>query len=429
VSRHPVQVRVPGDKSISHRALIFAAMATGESRVAGLLDSADTRATAAALRELGLDIPAGRLDELRITGKGTTGLTAPARVLDCANSGTTARLLLGALAGCPFRTILTGDDSLQARPMRRVTEPLSAAGARFEELRRNDRLPIAVTGARPLQELRWRSPQPSAQVKSALLLAGLTGRAAVTVSEAVQSRDHSERMLAAMGASVVCEADDQGHTVRMAPTDRLDPIDVLVPGDFSAAAFFLALGALRGPVRVAGVGLNPGRTGAMHVIQRMGARVEATVEGTSAGEPVGSVRVEPAALDGVHVTADEVPALLDEIPILAALAARARGETRFDGVAELRVKESDRIDAVQQNLRALGVATEAGPDHLMVMGGAGPLRGRVRAFHDHRIAMAFGVLGALPGNEIQVEGADAVAISFPDFWERLQRVTEELDRP
>jgi 3-phosphoshikimate 1-carboxyvinyltransferase len=427
--RDPVDVRVPGDKSISHRALLFAALATGESRVAGLLDSADTRATAAALRELGIGLPPGALGELRVTGRGTGGFTAPGRPLDCANSGTTARLLLGALAGCRFRAILTGDDSLQSRPMRRVTEPLSAAGARFEELKRNDGLPIAVTGARPLTEMAWRSPQPSAQVKSALLLAGLTGQTAVTVSEAVQSRDHSERMLAAMGARLETGTDEQGYTARMGTTARLDPIDITVPGDFSAAAFFLALGALLGPIRVARVGLNPGRVGAMHVIRRMGARVEAAVEATSAGEPVGSVLVEPADLQGVHVTADEVPALLDEIPILAALAARARGETRFDGVAELRVKESDRIDAVQQNLRALGVETEAGPDHLVVMGGSGPLRGRVRAFHDHRIAMAFGVLGALPGNEIQVEGASAVGISFPDFWERLQRVTQELDRP
>lgn len=423
-----MEVRVPGDKSVSHRALVFAALASGESRITGILDSADISATASALRELGISIPAGAPASLRIHGRGLAGLVAPDRPLDCGNSGTTARILLGVLAGYPFQTVLTGDHSLRSRPMRRVTEPLAAAGAEFDELEQADRLPIRVRGARPLRDIRWRSPQPSAQVKSALLLAGLTGQASVVISEAVRSRDHTERMLDAMGVTLSTGTGVDGHTVRMEPADHLAPIDIRVPGDFSAAAFFLALGALRGPLQIVDVGLNPGRVGALHVIRRMGAPIEAIVESTSAGEPIGRVRVEPGPLRGVRVTADEVPSLLDEIPVLAVLAARARGETRFDGVAELRVKETDRIAAVQQNLQALGVETEAGADHLVVMGSTGPLRGRVRSYHDHRIAMAFGVLGALPGNEIQVDGAAAVSISFPDFWERLERVRQELEK-
>jgi 3-phosphoshikimate 1-carboxyvinyltransferase len=428
MSAGPVEVAVPGDKSITHRALLLAALADGESRLDGLLDSADTRATAAALRELGIDAPTGPLGRARIMGKGTSGLVEPTRPLDCANSGTTARLLLGILAGCPFEAVLTGDPSLRSRPMRRVTEPLAASGASFREMDSTDRLPIRVRGRRPLYPIGWRSPRASAQVKSALLLAGVTGRATVQAGEPGASRDHTERMLQAMGARIETRVLGNARLVVLEPPDRLEPLDLRVPGDLSAAAFFLALGALSGAIRARGVGLNPGRTGALAVLERMGARVEVAEEGEAAGEPVGTITVTapPGRLKGTGVGREEVPALIDEVPVLAALAARAEGETRFDGVAELRVKESDRVDAMSDNLRALGVETETGPDHLVVVGSDAPLVGVVDSRGDHRIAMAFGILGALDANQIEVRGSDAVQVSFPGFWDTLDRARKEI---
>jgi 3-phosphoshikimate 1-carboxyvinyltransferase len=418
-----VEVTVPGDKSITHRSLILASLADGTSHLARPLDSADTRATMAALRALGTEIGGLRGGDTVVHGRGLHGWRAPEDALDCANSGTTARLLLGALAGCPFESRLTGDASLRSRPMRRVTEPLAAAGAVFEELGEADRLPIRVRGRRPLAPVHHESPRASAQVKTALLLAGLTGGAAVRVSEPTRSRDHTERMLAAMGAPVRVD----GREVVLSTTESLTPLRLTVPGDPSSAAFFLGLGALRGAVRVRDVGLNPTRTRFLDVLGRMGAGVSIERDEESGGEPVGDVVVGRAALTGTVVEAADIPSLLDEIPLLAVVAAAAGGETRFEGVAELRVKESDRVAALVANLRALGVDAEDGPDWLAVRGSARPLRGTVRAFDDHRIAMAFGVLGALPGNEIDIDGREAVEVSFPGFWSELERVTRELD--
>jgi 3-phosphoshikimate 1-carboxyvinyltransferase len=421
------EIRVPGDKSLTHRALILASLADGDSRIARPLDSADTRSTADTLRGLGVDVGALEAEGATIVrGRGLTGWREPDRVLDCGNSGTTARLLLGALAGCPFEATLTGDASLRGRPMRRVTAPLAVGGAAFEELGEPDRLPIRVRGRRPLAPLDHDGPRASAQVKTALLLAGVTGAAPVRVSEPGRSRDHTERMLRSMGAALEVRARGSGVEVRLEPAGRLEPLDVVIPGDPSSAAFFLALGAVLGPVRAVGVGLNPTRTGALDALARMGATVRVEPGEDAAGEPTGDVVVSPGRLNGTVVEEAEVPSLLDEIPLLAALAARAEGETRFEGVGELRVKESDRVAAVVSNLRAVGASAEAREDLLIVTGGAGPLSGRVRAYDDHRIAMAFGVLGALPGNEIEVEGREAAGISFPRFWAELQRVRTEL---
>lgn len=426
MSRQPVDVRVPGDKSITHRALILAALASGESRLSGLLDAEDTRATAGALRQLGAAIPPHLHGTVRVAGKGATSLAPAATPLDCGNSGTTARLLLGALAGCPFETVLTGDASLRSRPMRRVADPLTAAGAVFQELQPMGSLPIRVRGARPLRPVTWRSPHASAQVKSALLLAGLTGQTSVELREPGRSRDHTERMLDAMGARLGRRDEAGHHVVSLHPPARLEPLDIRVPGDFSSAFFLLGLGVLAGSVRVRDVGLNPGRTGALDVLRRMGGEVDMVVEGESGGEPFGQVTVRPASLRGTHVTPEEVPGLLDEVPLLAVLAACADGETRFDGLAELRLKESDRIDAIGQNLRRLGVPTETGPDHLAIHGVSGTLSGTVDARGDHRIAMAFGVLGAVGSNTIEVRGAHVVAISFPEFWEHVAMLEKEL---
>ena len=311
--------------------------------------------------------------------------------------------------------------------MRRVTRPLAAWGARFEEMGEEGRLPIRVRGHRADTAIDHHNERSSAQVKTAMILAGLTGGAAVTVREPGRSRDHTERMLRAMDADIETHVSSDEIVVQLGRTDRLAPLSLAVPGDFSSAAFFLALGALRGAVRVRHVGLNPTRTGMLDVLRRMGADVEVVEEVEEAGEPVGHVVVRPSRLAATIIEPAEVPTLLDEIPVLAVLAATAAGETRFEGVAELRVKESDRIAALVDNLAALGVETDDGPDHLVVAGVDRRLGGTVDSFGDHRIAMAFGVLGAIPGNDIVVRGRDAVDISYPTFWKELERVSQEME--
>lgn len=422
----PIDVSVPGDKSITHRALVLAALAKGESRLTGLLDAADTRATAAVLRAMGVPL-SGSMAGTVVMGRGRRGLRSPDGELDCGNSGTTARFLLGLLAGSAVDAVVTGDASLRGRPMRRVTDPLTAAGAEYRELGEPDRLPIRVRGTDALRPIDVVNVRSSAQVKTAMLLAGVTAGVEVRVTEAGRPRDHTERLLAAMGASIRTTPAEDGDVVHLDPPEHLAPLRFTVPGDISSAAFFLALGALRGPVRVRGVGLNPTRTGALDVMAGMGARVSTEQVEEAAGEPVGNVVVRPGELTGTTVTAAEVPTLLDEIPVLTVLAVRAAGETRFDGVRELRVKESDRIDALARNLRALGVEVDDGPDHLAVRGTAAPLSGTVESFGDHRIAMAFGVLRALDGSEIGIRGAGAVEVSHPAFWEDLNRTTEAME--
>lgn len=425
--RAPVEVRVPGDKSVTHRAYILAGLADGESRLSGLLDAADTRATRAAMRALGVPMEVLGPTEAVVAGRGVQGLQSPEHALDCGNSGTTARLLLGALAGADVDAVLTGDASLRGRPMRRVTDPLAACGARFEELGEPDRLPIRVRGTPALRPIDMMNARSSAQVKTAMLLAGLTAGVEVRVTESGRPRDHTERMLAAMGAAIETTPGEHGDVVRLRPPARLEPRALRVPGDISSAAFFLALGALRGAVRVRGVGLNPTRTGALDVLRRMGAEVTTEPAADSAGEPVGDVVAAPGELVGTVAATEEIPTLLDEIPVLAAVAVRAEGETRFEGVGELRVKETDRVAALARNLQALGVDVDEGPDWLAVRGTDRALSGEVDAFGDHRIAMAFGVLGALPGSEIRIRGTDVVGISYPGFWAELERVKRELE--
>lgn len=426
-----VEIQVPGDKSITHRALILSALAQGTSVLSGLLPAEDAQRTAGALRALGVQVPVIPSDgsTIAITGHGLRGLRSSAEEIDCGNSGTTARLLLGLLAGCELTATLTGDESLRARPMRRVTQPLARAGARFEELGAPDRLPIRVTGG-GLQEIVYESPHASAQVKSALLLAGLAAGVRVTVTEPILSRDHTERMLRAMGADLVI-----GHrpgelpTVELNPPEFLDPLRLQVPGDFSSAAFFIAFGLLapRGGVRISGVGVNPTRTGLLAVLRRMGALLEEYAPCNICDEPVADLIVTPTRLRATEIGAEEVPALIDEIPILAALAARAEGETVITGARELRVKESDRIAALAGNLQAIGVDVEELEDGLVIRGSDAPLAGRIRCYNDHRIAMAFGVLAALPGNEIDVDDPACANVSYPSFWDQLRGAVELLD--
>jgi len=424
-----LKVTVPGDKSLTQRALILASLAEGECRLSGLLHGGDAASTAAALRCLGAGIgvlpPDG--SEVVVEGVGLTGLTPSDRPLDLGNSGTGTRLLLGVLAGSGITATLTGDDSLRSRPMGRVTDPLSGMGARFEYMRQDGRLPVTVHGRRPLDALDWTSPVASAQVKSAILLAGLVGGAPVRVREPALSRDHTERLLESVGVQLRCGPIADGWEVEMvAPPERIWPFDFAVPGDISSAAFVLAFGALGGTgeeIAVERVGLNPTRTAFLDVLQRMGADVRTEVDKSAWGvEPVGTVRVGPARLRGTRVAKDEVPGLIDELPMIAALGARSEGTTTITGAEELRAKESDRIAAMVENLRALGVRAEERPDGLDVEGSDRPLRGRIRTRGDHRIAMAFGVLGAIEGNDIEVDDRGAADVSFPGFWSLLDRL-------
>ena len=426
----PLRVRVPGDKSVSQRALILAAMADGESRVGGLLRSADPVATGCALVALGVPISAleDAPDEpVLIRGAGMRAWRRPSGPLDLANSGTGARLLAGALAAQPLSVILSGDESLSRRPMERIAEPLRRMGAAVTWLDRPGVLPMRIEGGR-LSAIVHESPVASAQVKSAVLLAGVGAGCAVEVVEPRRSRDHTERMLSAMGATVDERAAADGWAVRVAaPPDRLSPLDMAVPGDFSSAAFFMAWAALHEDARVAlpSVGLAETRTGFATVLSRMGAQVRVSRKPPAGGEPVGDVQVESGSgLRAVEVIGTEVPSLIDEVPLVAVLAARAEGVTRITGAEELRVKESDRIAALAGNLRAVGVEAEELPDGLEIAGTRRPLSGRVRCFGDHRIAMAFGVLGTAPDCDLHVDEPAVANISFPGFWKLL----EDLER-
>lgn len=412
-------VRVPGDKSITHRALLFAALARGTSHVGGALTSLDARSSARVLRQLGADVGPLRPDAVvRVTGRGR--LRRSASTLDCGNSGTTTRLLLGMLAGHRFGATLTGDSSLRRRPMRRVTAPLALMGARFSNMP-GDGLPLTIRGG-ALGPVRWEQPVSSAQVKGCLLLAGVTGRVGVAVREpAGRSRDHTERMLRAFGYDV---AEAGEGWVAFTPSGCIEPFEMQVPGDPSSAAFLAGAAALAeaGQLGITGVGVNPTRTGFLEVMRRMGADVRVVERDESFGEPVATLVCSPASLAATEVAPAEVPGLIDEIPLLAVLASRARGTTTFRGAGELRVKESDRLSLMAENLRAVGVAATVQGDDLLVDGSKRPPRGRVRAAGDHRIAMAFAVLGTVPGAAIRVDDLACAAVSFPRFAETLRSI-------
>ncbi len=400
---------VPGDKSITHRALMFAAMARGRSTVTGALTSLDARSTARVLRDLGATISPLRSGvAVSIDGRG--GLTGPRRRLDCGNSGTTARLMTGLVAAHPFTATLTGDPSLRRRPMRRVTEPLRAMGAVIPA--DQDRLPLTIIGGN-LRSLDWEMTVASAQIKSAILLGGMAASVPVTIREPAPSRDHTERLLRHFGYQV----DSTPGVIRFLPGGRVVPHQYLVPGDPSSAAFLVAAALLagRGEIAVSGVCLNEGRTGFIEIARRMGGVVDSADVIDQGGEPVGEIRAASSKLRAVGVGPEEVPAAVDEIPILACLAARAEGESRFDGLAELRVKESDRLELMATNLRNVGVDAAVDGDSLTVVGSDRPLAGRVVTAGDHRIAMAFQVLGRSTGCRIEVDDPGCADVSFPGF--------------
>ena len=413
-------IAVPGDKSITHRALLCNAVAAGDAAVEGFLDAADTRSTLEAVRALGVAVEERGGGRLLVRGRGRAGLREPGDVLDCGNSGTTMRLLGGLLAGFPFFSVLSGDGSLRRRPMGRIAGPLRLLGARVAGRGGGALPPLAIEGG-ALSGGRFETPVASAQVKSALLLAGLAAGGPVTVVQPARSRDHTERLLRAMGADVAAE----GAAVTLTPpAGDLAPAAVRVPGDVSAAAAWIVAATLHpdADLLLTGVGLNPTRTGALDALRSMGADIEELDPRDAGGEPVADLRVRSAALRGVRVGGELAPRAIDELPLLALAGALAEGETRIEDAAELRVKESDRVAATAAALRALGAEVEERADGLAVGGGARLRGAAVEAMGDHRLAMLGAVAGLVAEGETTIAGAGAVAISYPDFWADLRRV-------
>ncbi|HWC74245.1 MAG TPA: 3-phosphoshikimate 1-carboxyvinyltransferase [Gemmatimonadales bacterium] len=412
-------VRPPGDKSISHRVLMLAALANGTSDIRGILTGEDVKSTARVLRQIGTEISPVRESIVKISPARRT--TQHVR-LYCGNSGTTARLMLGILAGQKFTATLTGDASLRRRPMRRVTVPLREMGAQIKE--RGDGLPLTIQGGK-LRDLTYTSPVASAQVKSALLFAGLTGNARVTIREPYRSRDHTERLFTHLGLTI---HDRDGAIVFEPSAVKIPPLSMAVPGDISSAAFIVGAAVLAkdGEVLIENVGVNPTRTGFLVVLERMGAHIERVNLRDEAGEPVADLIGRPAAgregLRGTEISAAEIPTLVDEVPILAVLASRATGETVFREVGELRVKESNRLELIAANLRAVGVKAEVHGNDLHVEGTDRAPRGKIETAKDHRLAMAFAVLGTVDGAKVQLSERKSVAISYPGFFRDLASI-------
>ena len=417
-------VQVPGDKSISHRALLFGAIAEGTTRITGLLPAEDPLSTAACLRAMGVTISAIEAGQLvSVEGVGLDGLREPEDVLDCGNSGTTMRLMLGLLAGRAGRHfVLTGDGSLRRRPMQRVGGPLAQMGALISGRSGGNLAPLAIRGQQ-LQGATIRTPVASAQVKSALLLAALTATGDTTVIEPVQSRDHSERMLRAFGAQL--SVGGPGLTeVTVTPGASLRGQDVIVPGDISSAAFWLVAGAITpgADLTVQNVGLNPSRTGVLDVLEQMGARIELLNGREVAGEPVGDLRVTHGPLKAFTIGADLIPRLVDEIPVLAVAACYAEGISRVTGAEELRVKETDRLAVMARQLGAMGARIEEFADGLTIEGGV-PLQGaEVDSETDHRVAMSLAVAAQVAHGPTLLHRPGAAAVSYPGFWDDLERL-------
>jgi 3-phosphoshikimate 1-carboxyvinyltransferase len=409
-------IAVPGDKSISHRAVLIGALGEGETSVRGFGRSADTESTLAAVRQLGVQVDEPADDELVVHGVGLRGLREPDAPIDAGNAGTLMRLLAGILAGQRGRFELTGDESLRTRPMDRVAEPLRRMGANVSLS------PLVVEGTDALRGIDYVLPVASAQVKSAILLAGLNADGTTTVSEPVPTRDHTELMLEATGARVR----RRPSSVSIQPAARLRLDEVVVPGDFSAAAPFIVAATLisGSELTVHNVGLNPRRAGLLDVLERMGARISVLNRRRAGGEPLGDLVVQSAELVATDVGYEEVPGLVDELPLFALAAAVARGDSRLTGAGELRVKESDRIESVTNGLRALGVRIRARDDGFEVRGvPARPTGGRMASDGDHRIVMLAAVAGLVSREGVDVGGAEAVAISFPGFFDLLDSVS------
>ncbi|RSV19460.1 3-phosphoshikimate 1-carboxyvinyltransferase [Sphingomonas sp. ABOLG] len=420
------RIRVPGDKSISHRALMLSALAVGESQVEGLLEGEDVLATAAAMRAMGATIVRGDDAIWRINGVGVGGLLQPQAALEMGNSGTSTRLLMGLVASHPITATFTGDASLSTRPMNRVIDPLSTMGAEFTASP-GGRLPLMVRGLCPAVPITYRLPVASAQVKSALLLAGLNTPGITRVIEPVPTRDHSERMLAGFGAEISVEESDEGRIISLTGEAELRPQSIVVPGDPSSAAFWMVAASVvpGSDVVIENVGLNPTRAGLVTVLRLMGADIVEQDPRVVGGEPVADLRVRHAALSGIEVPHDVAPSMIDEYPVLFVAAAFASGRTIARGADELRVKESDRIAVMKAALEANGVPCEEHEDGLTIKGTGGdpiPGGGTVASRLDHRIAMSMAVAGLHAAQPIAIDDASPVATSFPSFFDLLTQL-------
>ncbi len=420
-SRGPLvgTLTVPGDKSISHRAVMFGSLARGDTRIYNFLNGEDCLSTISCFRHMGIEIDNGS-DVTVVHGKGLHGLEEPECVLDCGNSGTTLRLLSGILAGQDFPSVLSGDASLRSRPMSRIMAPLSLMGAKIKSENGDGCAPLRVTGS-SLNGILYYSPVASAQVKSAILLAGLYAHGETCVDEPSPSRDHTERMLASFGADIRIE----GPRVYIQPADELYAQDITMPGDISSAAYFIAA-ALMIPgsdIYIRDVGINPTRAGMLAVCEKMGACIEEENIRENSGEPMADLHVRYSHLYGTDISGDIIPSLIDELPILAVLACTAEGRTTISDAAELKVKESDRIDSMVKNLAAMGADIKATDDGMIIEGGK-PLHGAsLESRSDHRVAMSLAVAACVADGETIIDDTDCVAISYPGFFDDLDSLT------
>ncbi len=408
-------VHVPGDKSITHRALILSALAEGDSTIRGYCRGEDCLNTLSVLQKLGIPIEV-EPDQVHVSGKGLWGLTEPAEPLDCGNSGTGLRLLTGVLAGQQFFTVLTGDASLRSRPMGRIVKPLQLMGAHIQGRNGGALAPLAVTGSR-LKGSDYVSPVSSAQIKSAVLLAGLFAEGDTRFSEPLQSRDHTERMFRFLGIPFEVE----GNSIRVTGGQSFQAKDLFVPGDLSAAAFFI-VGASIVPdseVRIPNIGLNPARTGILDILTEMGANIQIDNQRDESGEPVGDLMIRTAPLRGISIGADQVPKTIDEFPIFCVAAALAQGQTTVTGAEELRVKETDRIQAMATELKKLNVAIEETPDGFVVQGGSSLQGGHCQSHGDHRVAMAIAIAALTAESPTVIDDTDCIETSFPGFHGKL----------
>jgi len=419
-SKNPLrgEISVPGDKSIGHRAVIFGSIAYGSSRVSNLSGGEDNQRTVQAFKDLGVKISTEG-ESLYIEGQGWEGLTAPKNIIDCGNSGTTMRLLSGVLAGRPFTTILDGDRSLRRRPMQRVIEPLNRMGAHLIGREGKGLAPLEISGGK-LKGIEYPMPIASAQVKSAILLAGLQAEGLTIVDEPQNSRNHTELMIKGFGGEVMLD----GRQVSLTGGQALSGRDVRIPGDISSAAFFLVAAALipGSQVVVRGVGVNPTRDGVIEILRRMGAEIELVGVRIETGEPVADLKVTGGRLSGVEIGSELAARTIDEYPILAVAAALADGVTAINGVKELRFKESDRISAMTEGLHKLGVDVEEREDGMTIHGRETLQGNKVRSFGDHRIAMSLAIAGLRADGGVEIDDAQCVDISFPAFFDLLDRI-------
>jgi len=419
------EITVPGDKSISHRAIMMAALSNGVCKITNFLEGEDCLSTAKAFQQLGVRIE--QPEPGMVVVFGSRGIfTKPEGDIDCGNSGTTMRLMSGILAAQSFTSRMVGDESLSRRPMRRVIEPLAQMGARIEAEGEGGTPPLVIHGG-PLNAISYRTPVASAQVKSAVLLAGLYARGVTTVTEPAPSRDHTERMLEYFLVKVRRQArpaDSKERTVSLLGQQKLESRDFAVPGDISSAAFWLVAAAAQPGSRllIKNVGLNPTRTGILAVLVRMGARIREVVETVDQGEPAGIIDIKGSNLHGTVIEGEEIPNVIDEIPILAVAGALAEGETIIKDARELRVKETDRIAAIASNLRAMGAEVEEFDDGMRIVGGRKLKGARMPSFGDHRIAMAFAIAGLFASGETVIEDVECVQTSYPGFAATLKQI-------